>query len=115
VKQLAQELRKGNFGQHGLDDQLSILATRIRNTGKFEVELITHGLDEPRHPELDMKIYRTVQELVSNVIRHANATRIGIQVNHFDDLINIVVEDDGIGFDSDIIKKASGIGWQNIR
>ena len=59
-------------------------------------------------------MYRIVQELVSNAIKHANASEITVQLSHHDENIQITVEDNGKGFDINT-KSGKGIGLDNIR
>lgn len=60
-------------------------------------------------------IYRIIQELVNNTMKHAAAKSTIVQVSKTDDAISITVEDDGKGFNPDILKAAPGIGWTNIQ
>lgn len=61
---------------------------------------------------MQMEIYKIIQELVTNTLKHAKATSIELQLNCVEDNLNILFEDNGIGFDSQ--KKESGIGFKNI-
>lgn len=61
---------------------------------------------------LQMEIYKIIQELVTNTLKHAKASSIDLQLYYFEDNLNILFEDNGIGFDSQ--KKALGIGFKNI-
>lgn len=58
-------------------------------------------------------IYRIIQELVTNAIKHANASEINIYLTKHDDYVNLMVEDDGKGFKNN--KHLEGIGLKNIR
>jgi two-component system NarL family sensor kinase len=60
-------------------------------------------------------IYRIVQELVSNILKHASASEAFIQLIREDHRLNIVVEDNGRGFDTSLLEKSGGAGWANIR
>jgi signal transduction histidine kinase len=62
-------------------------------------------------------IYRIIQELVHNAIRHANAQKILVQVNaqHEERMLLVTVEDNGNGFDTNLLQDAQGIGWSNIQ
>ena len=60
-----------------------------------------------------MGIYRIVQEILNNAIKHAQASEIFVQLNKEDDNIVIHIEDDGIGFDPN--KKYKSMGLANIR
>jgi signal transduction histidine kinase len=63
--------------------------------------------------ETETTVYRMVQELITNVVKHAEASEALVQMNHRDDVLHITVEDNGKGFD--IKSEATGIGMQNIR
>jgi signal transduction histidine kinase len=61
-------------------------------------------------------IYRIVQELINNTMKHAAAKSAIVQVGKTkDNIISITVEDDGKGFDPAIVQEAKGIGWSNIQ
>lgn len=64
-------------------------------------------------PQLKLNIYRVLQILISNVIKHASATEIKIKITNSEDLIILVVEDNGKGFDPNA--KTDGIGLLNIK
>ncbi|MEO8255371.1 MAG: ATP-binding protein [Flavobacterium sp.] len=71
---------------------------------KPEIDLIAENLQ--------MEIYKIIQELITNILKHAKATTIELQLNCTEENLNILFEDNGIGFDSQ--KKESGIGFKNI-
>lgn len=58
-------------------------------------------------------LYRTIQEVFQNIVKHAKASEINISYNRSEQLINIIIEDNGIGFDIENTKK--GIGLDNIQ
>ena len=60
-----------------------------------------------------MGIYRIVQEIFNNAIKHAKASEIFVQLNGEGDDIVIHIEDDGIGFDAN--KKYKSMGLENIK
>mgnify|MGYP003513041363 FL=1 len=60
-------------------------------------------------------IYRIVQELINNTMKHAAAKTAIIQVTKSGSQMAITVEDDGTGFDTAILKQSRGIGWSNIQ
>ncbi|UII30237.1 tetratricopeptide repeat protein [Fulvivirga ulvae] len=62
---------------------------------------------------IQVDIYRIIQELVTNAIKHANACEINIYLTMHDDYVNLMVEDDGTGFRND--GKQDGIGLKNIQ
>jgi two-component system sensor histidine kinase UhpB len=70
-------------------------------------------------PELEIAVFRVVQEAVTNVIRHAGASRIEVRLERAGDLIELTVRDDGRGFDVDaaLARGAAGrhLGLLGIR
>ena len=65
-------------------------------------------LDKPQ----ELALYRIAQELINNIIKHAQATTISLQLIHHGDTVMMMVEDNGVGFDQE--EGAAGIGLQNI-
>ena len=59
------------------------------------------------------EIYRIVQELLNNVVKHARASKVSLQLLHHEQHINLLMEDNGVGFE--YINKNGGIGLLNIR
>ena len=62
---------------------------------------------------LKVELFKIIQELITNVFKHAKASQISIHLNKFEDNITLLFEDDGIGFDMKKHKK--GIGLTNIK
>ncbi len=58
-------------------------------------------------------LYRIVQELLNNTLKHADAKNVNIELNQFEDEINLIYEDDGTGFELSGVK-SDGIGLQNM-
>ncbi len=60
-------------------------------------------------------MYRIVQELINNTLKHASAKMAIVQVTKTDSQLSVTVEYDGKGFDTTMLKQARGIGWSNIQ
>jgi signal transduction histidine kinase len=58
---------------------------------------------------LGMNLYRTIQEAINNAIKHASAKNISIEINSDNTFITVLINDDGIGFDEELIKKGNGL------
>ena len=57
-------------------------------------------------------LYRIIQELVQNILKHAQASEALVQISYFDHRLEITVEDNGIGFDLNAAR--AGLGLQSI-
>jgi signal transduction histidine kinase len=100
-----------------LDDLGLVAAIRWmaqRNLGPHGIQVRCEFDPLPDHlpPEIEISVFRAVQEAVSNVVRHAKADKVLIEVAAEDHVLEIDVEDDGLGFDPEEVggPAASGRG-----
>jgi len=82
---------------------------------KLKVNLSTFGLQDRLDQNIEMVLYRVIQEAVNNVIKHAGANSLDIQLTKDEEGINVMIEDNGNGFDINQLEKFDGIGLKNIR
>jgi signal transduction histidine kinase len=82
-------------------------------SGKIKVQLQTYGLEERMEQSTEIVIYRMVQELLNNVIKHADAKNVLTQLMRKHDRFTLTVEDDGKGFDTNEI--SNGAGLENMK
>ena len=61
-----------------------------------------------------MSGYRIIQELINNILKYAQATKVFVQLSKFENELQIVVEDNGIGFDYNVALLSDGIGLKSI-
>jgi two-component system NarL family sensor kinase len=81
---------------------------------KIKVSLSVVGLNERLDQQVESVLYRVIQETVNNVIKHAEATKLAIQFLKDDDGITITIEDNGKGFNKELLNKEAGIGLKNM-
>jgi signal transduction histidine kinase len=81
-----------------LPDAIAEVAKRWAETERVELILDTTGDPRPLLPELEVTLFRVVQEALANVGKHAQATRVGITLSYMDDVVVLDVRDDGRGF-----------------
>lgn len=82
---------------------------------KLKVNLATFGLQHRLDHNIEIVLYRVIQETVNNVIKHAQASSLDIQLTKDEDGINVMIEDNGIGFNTAQLEKFDGIGLKNIQ
>ncbi len=113
VRRLAVELRPAALDDFGLIPALERLVETFREQTAIRVDLETN-LDEERLPsEVETALYRIIQEALTNVVKHATASRVSILLTHRDGSVAVVVEDDGSGFDTDAT--SDGLGLVGMR
>ena len=118
LRALITELRPAALDELGLAAAIESLADSHAATTGLEVELnlaLAESDGEPpeEHREVESAVYRVVQEALTNVAKHAQAERVWIAVSQDDDTIEVVVRDDGVGFDMD--RREQGFGLVGMR
>ena len=115
VRKIAHDLVSGDVHETGLVKALQQLQDTIEGSSQLSVKLITFELEERVDAQLEQHTYRIIQELVNNTLKHAKASEINIQLTRHEDSLNIVYEDNGIGFNPDQLKSKDGMGLNNIQ
>jgi two-component system, NarL family, sensor kinase len=116
VRRIAHNMSAGILTNIGLVPALQDLKETIEIGSKIRVNLFTHNLEERLDTITEIAIYRVIQELISNILKHAAASEININLNRdiTSGLLTILVEDDGKGFDKNETPRKGGIGIRNI-
>ncbi|UII30443.1 sensor histidine kinase [Fulvivirga ulvae] len=86
----------------------------LKRSHAFEVHFGYHPQAElNRLPnQIKTEVYRIIQELMNNIIKHAKADQVDIQLTKLNESLNLMVEDNGVGFDT--TATSEGIGLNNI-
>ena len=102
VHHLAMELRPTALDDLGLVVALATYAETWSERSGMEIDLQQDGLDEERLPSMiETALYRVVQESLTNVMRHAKATRVSIILQRTPEMVSAVIEDNGRGFEAE--------------
>lgn len=105
LHRLAADLRPISLDHVGLDAALRQNAATVIPSSTTTVRYKARGLTGQRLPaEVETAVFRIAQEAMTNVARHADASNLDLLVEHLGDRIQVVIEDDGVGFDA-------GRGW----
>lgn len=111
LREISHNLMPKNFEQSGLIETLKEHFRTLNESSKIKFDFVFQ-LEHPIESTMEITIYRIVNELINNIIRHSYASKATIQILFFNEQISIMAEDNGIGFNPDTDKK--GIGIQNI-
>lgn len=114
VRSISQNLQPGSLIKLGLISALKDLFNRFDEDIYPEIDFQYYSIPEKIPTMIGLSIYRVIQELLNNTIKHAKATEILIQINTENDELVIQVEDDGVGYDPDNLQR-KGMGLENIR
>jgi two-component system NarL family sensor kinase len=116
MRRVAHNMMPETLVKFGLDTALMDFCNDINQSGALNVTYQSVGLDKATVDQrIAITIYRIVQELLTNTMKHAAAKNAIVQVTKINNVLSITVEDDGKGFDTGILKQSKGIGWSNIQ
>lgn len=117
LHRLAADLRPVSLDHLGLEAALRQYAHSVEAKVELDVEIeVENGFDRLRLPnDVATAIYRMVQEAVTNVVRHAQATRVDIRLDLRGDRVVLTLEDDGAGMSTDQIGTGDHLGLLGIR
>lgn len=113
VRTIAHQMMPNILLKTGLASAVKDFVTKI-DADKLKVTVETSGLGERLDGNTEIVLYRILQECVNNVIKHAEASRLDIQLSRDDGGVSAMVEDNGKGFDTNKKENFEGIGIKNI-
>jgi two-component system, NarL family, sensor kinase len=99
---------------NGLIAGVEELIKRINSAGKVLVALKVYNMSERLPYQIELALYRIIQELFSNIIKHSSASEINIQFTRSDKFLNIMIEDNAPGFNVEEMQFSDGHGIKNI-
>lgn len=115
VRSMAHLKNSGVIAKQGLLPALKNLAKSASNASELNIEVNEFGLNTRLENALEITLFRIIQELITNVIKHSEAKEAVISLTQIDNTINIIVEDNGKGFNAKKIQKQSnGMGLGSI-
>lgn len=118
MRRVAHNLMPEILVKYGLDTALREFCYEIERSGVTHISYQPIGMNDAAvEQSVALSVYRIVQELVNNSIRHAAAKSILVQAHLMeqDHKLMITVEDDGKGFETASLQHSTGIGWSNIK
>ncbi|MEO0469001.1 MAG: tetratricopeptide repeat protein [Bacteroidota bacterium] len=115
VRSLSHDMLSGTMKHLGLVEAVKDLVGIIEQDG-LQIRFDHQGLEHPALPHsVSHSLYRIMQELLSNTVRHAQATAVDIQLILHQDRLNLMYEDNGKGFDLSRQVDSKGVGLRNIK
>jgi two-component system NarL family sensor kinase len=101
----------------GLSEAIQYEITWIEKSGHYKVTYTNDGeMPAANSPDKDLILFRILQEILNNIIKHAKATEINIKLDYQEAVLQLQVSDNGIGFNSSHFpSEPSGMGLQNIQ
>ncbi|HWR32084.1 MAG TPA: sensor histidine kinase, partial [Chitinophagaceae bacterium] len=115
LRRVAHNMMPVMLKKFGLDEALKEYCNTVNATKLVTVKYQSHGMETRLEKSIEIIVYRIIQELLNNVLKHAVATEVFVQLIREESRLNVVVEDNGKGFDTNLPENNKGAGWANIR
>lgn len=116
LRRVAHNMMPESLLKLSLNDALEDYCTQITNSGALKVTYQSFDTEELVSTNtVNIAVYRVVQELINNVVKHAVAKSAIVQITFKEDILGITVEDDGKGIDMQGLAMAEGMGYRNIK
>ncbi|CAL2081405.1 tetratricopeptide repeat protein [Tenacibaculum sp. 190524A02b] len=112
IRLLSHSLSSSYSMQQPLTDLLQVLQEQYKNHFKITISIYPEEALQKISDKTKHFLHRTLQELINNIYKHANANLVTISLTIIDDIV-LMIEDNGIGFDTSV--KSKGIGLHNIQ
>lgn len=110
IRNLALDLRPSLLDELGLVSALRWYVTRQAERVGWTLDYAIQELEHRLAPEIEVVCFRVVQEALTNAARHAQATHLCVALSCFEDSIELVVQDNGVGFDVAEMRKRARSG-----
>jgi signal transduction histidine kinase len=114
VRTISHNLMPATLTQIGLSAALHDLFVKINESNLLRINLNVTGLEERLPASTEIAVYRVVQEIINNMIKHSKADTITVKIVRSESSMYLSISDNGIGFAKELIAKSTGLGWKNI-
>jgi len=115
LRDLSHSLQNSRIHDIGIVESIRQLLFSLQKTGRYRTYLHTSDHFHILDINTDIILYRMIQEIINNIIKHAQASEISIHIDSKPEMTTVSVADNGIGFDTSLLKETRpGIGLQNI-
>jgi signal transduction histidine kinase len=115
LRRVAHNMMPEMLAKFGLDEALKEYCNTINTAKLLTVKYQSFGMETRLDNSVEIIVYRIIQELLNNTMKHAIATEAFVQLIREGTRLNVVVEDNGKGFDTGLMANNKGAGLANVR
>ena len=113
VRRISRDLMPPSLEKLGLSFALEEMVTWINKSDQIKVDIFKSGDPFRVEAKKELAVFRIIQELVNNSLKHSNASKISIKIRFTDKYTAISVADNGVGFEVDKLE-STGLGLKNL-
>jgi PAS domain S-box-containing protein len=110
IQTLSHELHSAKLEYLGIAAAMRGFCKEFGMQQKAEIDFKTHDLPSPLSPDISLCLFRVLQEALHNSAKHSGVRHVEVQLWGTSDEIHLMVNDSGVGFDSEAVKESGGLG-----
>ena len=114
MRRVAHNMMPEALLKFGLADAVNDLCQWLSENGNIRAHFEKINFDDRLSSDQEVVAYRMIQELVNNAIKHSACKSIIVQLSKNENIVQLLVEDDGKGFDTGMLNSAKGMGYENL-
>lgn len=114
LKNICFDLMPQTLVKNGLESALREFSDRVNQSGRLFIEVNVFGLDTRLDQLQEISLFRICQEWINNIMKYGNAEKIILQITKDTNEITLLIEDDGMGFEKQLLTSGKGNGWRNL-
>jgi two-component system, NarL family, sensor kinase len=114
VRSVSHNMMPNALIRSGLASAVRDFVHKISTTDALKIDLQIIGLNNRLESTTETVLYRVLQECVSNIVKHAQASHISIQLVQHNTHLNMLIVDNGKGFNTQLMNRVEGIGLKNM-
>ena len=115
LRKSAHNLMPDMLLKEGLTEAVHYFCVKLQEGTNMEIDFQSYGDLPAIAPDYELMLYRMIQELLQNTMKHASADKVIVQINYQPDTISITVEDNGKGFNPNVVSLHKGMGLHQIK
>lgn len=114
VREISHNLMPSALSRMGLNSALMDMRDKLNSAKETKLTLEIEQMDQRLPEAVAFNVYRIVQEVVNNMLKHAEATEIKLSWENERSPMRLTIADNGKGMDLSLIENSEGLGWQNL-
>jgi len=116
IRNIAFNLMPPVLVKEGLIPAVRELIRRLNKTDSLKVKLTAYEIPNKLGQVVEISIYRIIQELLSNIVKHSKASEVAVSFTGFEEEVVLTIEDNGEGYDLNAFQNSQrSNGWQTIQ
>jgi signal transduction histidine kinase/ligand-binding sensor domain-containing protein len=115
IRSIIHDMHPRSLAELGLAQTIAEMAMLINESKRLNVAFVTNNVPQKLSATIEINMFRVVQELLQNAIKHAEASTVWLNLDHESGALSLTYRDNGRGLDTTLAERASGNGLVNIR